>query len=79
MATINRFAISQRRPKGRLCHEERLREEHRGRAVVVVGIVDPVGIELNLAVIEVEDRGVRELGLVTRCLSSSVRGTGTRE
>jgi len=38
---------------------ERLREEGRSGTVVLVGVVVPVGVELDLAVVEVEDRCVR--------------------
>ncbi len=55
--------------------EERLRKERRSGAVVVVRIVDPVRVELELAVVEVEDRRVRKLALVTRRLPSLARGT----
>lgn len=43
-----------------LCEAERLRNERRRRTVVVVGIVEPVRVELDLAVVEVEVRGVIE-------------------
>ena len=69
----------ERRPKDAFLDEERLREETGSRAVVVVRIVDLVRVELELVVVEVEDRGVRELVLVTRNLPSSVWGTGARE
>lgn len=38
--------------------EERLRSEARGRAIVVVGIVDIVRVELDLVIVEVEVRSV---------------------
>jgi len=41
--------------------EERLRSEAGSRAIVVVGIVDMVHVELDLVVVEVEVRGVLEL------------------
>lgn len=55
--------------------EERLREETGRGTVVVVRIVDLVRVELELVVVEVEDRGVRELALVARNLLSSICGT----
>lgn len=39
----------------------RLRGEPRHRPVVVVRVVDPVGVHLEHAVVEVDVRGVREL------------------
>ncbi len=41
-----------------LVYGEKLRRESRRRAIVLVGIVAPVGVELELAVVEVEDRRV---------------------
>ena len=54
--------------------EERFRDEPRGRAIVLVGVVDPVGVELDLAVIEVEDRRVVEatIDIGNHCPRSSV-------
>ena len=49
--------------------KERLRrgrKERRGRAIVVVGIVDIVRVELELVVVEVEVRGVIEAIIVVR-------------
>ncbi|HLC43676.1 MAG TPA: hypothetical protein VJK08_00920 [Patescibacteria group bacterium] len=40
--------------------EKRLRDEARGRAVVVVVVLDLVGVELDLVVVEVEVRRVVE-------------------
>lgn len=51
--------------------EERLRDEARGRAVVVVGIDDVVRVELELAVVEVEDRRVRELAIGLKVIVST--------
>lgn len=45
---------------------ERLREEGRSGTVVLVGVVEPVGVELDLAVVEVEDRRVREVAIGVR-------------
>ena len=42
---------------------ERLREDGRGRTIVVVGIAHPVRVELDLTVVEVEVRGVVELAI----------------
>lgn len=54
--------------------EERFRDEPRRRAIVLVGVVDPVGVELDLAAAEVEDRRVVEaaIGIGNHCLRSSV-------
>ena len=49
-----------------LCEVERLRNEHRRRTVVLVGIVEPVRVELDLAVVEVEVRGVIEADISIR-------------
>ena len=46
--------------------EERLRREARGRAIVVVDIADIVRVELDLAVVEVEVRSVREVAITVR-------------
>jgi hypothetical protein len=40
---------------------KKLREKTRGRAIVLIGIVDPVRVELHLAVVEVEVRRVAEV------------------
>ena len=48
---------------------ERLREEGRRGAMVLVGIVVPVGVELDLAVVEVEDRRVREVAIGVRIIA----------
>ena len=60
--------IAKRYPKGYLfCRKsERLRNESRGGTVVVVRIVEPVRVELDLAVVEVEDRGVIEADIGIR-------------
>lgn len=42
---------------------ERLRDEHRNGTVVVVRVVDPVRVELDLAVVEVEVRGIEEVAV----------------
>lgn len=47
-------------------YKERLRTEPRRRAIVVIGIVDPVRVELDLAIIEVEVRRVVELTIGIR-------------
>ena len=53
--------------------KERLREEAGRRAIVLVSIVDPVRVELDLAVVEVEVRSVREVAILVRldCLHPS--------
>ena len=48
--------------------KERLREERRHRPIVVVGIARPVGVELELAVVPVEDRGLVELAIGVRII-----------
>lgn len=49
-------------------NEERLREERRGRTIVVVRIRDVVRVKLNPVVIEVEVRRVRELAISVRII-----------
>ena len=41
-------------------NKERLREEGRSTAIVLISVVEPIGIELDLAIVEVEDRRVRK-------------------
>lgn len=50
---------------------ERLREEGRSGAIVLVGVDVPVGVELDLAVVEVEveDRRVREVAIGVRIIA----------
>lgn len=48
--------------------EKIIRNGTGGRAIVVVGIVEPVGVELELAVVEVEDRRVLELAISIRII-----------
>ncbi|MGD0328490.1 MAG: hypothetical protein ABSB00_02120 [Minisyncoccia bacterium] len=76
MDTIDGFSITNSVRQDAVWGEKRLRKERRCRTIVVVRIVDPVRVELEPAVVEVEDRRVRELGLVARRLPSPVRGTG---
>jgi len=45
---------------------EKLRKEGRGGAIVLVGIVDPVRVELDLAVVEFEVRRVRKIAIPVR-------------
>ena len=54
---------------------ERLRDEARRGTVVVVRIVGPVSVELDLAVVEVEDRRVREADIVIGILLPPIHGT----
>ena len=54
---------------------ERLRNETRRRTVVVVGIVNVVRVELDLAVVEVEVRSVIKANIGVRNLPLSIRGT----
>ena len=51
-----------------------LREEGRRGTVVLVGVVAPVGVELDLAVVEVEERRVREaaIGIRRELVTSAV-------
>jgi len=53
---------------------ERLRKESGRRAIVLVGIVDPVRVELDLAIVEDEVRRVREVAIPVRldCICPSV-------
>ena len=51
------------------CDVERLRKETRGRPVVVVRVVGPVVVELDLAIVELEDRGVREVAIGIRSIA----------
>ena len=76
MDTIDGLTITNGVLLGAICSEERLRKERRRRAIVIVRIVDLVRVELELVVVEVEDRRVRKLALVTRHLSSPFQGTG---
>jgi len=46
--------------------KERLREEGRRRTIVVVGIVNPVRVELELAIVEVEVRRLVEVAIDIR-------------
>ena len=48
--------------------KERLRREAGHRTIVLVGIVEPVHVELQLVVVEVEDRGVSEALIVVRII-----------
>ncbi len=48
---------------------ERLRDKGRSGTIVLVGVVVPVGVELDLAVVEVEDRRVREVAIGIRIIA----------
>jgi len=48
--------------------KERLREEAGHGTIVLVGVVEPVHVELQLVVVEVEDRGVSEALIIVRIL-----------
>ena len=48
---------------------ERLRKKTRHRPIIVVRIVDPVRVELDLAVVEVEVRSVREITVGVRIIA----------
>ena len=46
--------------------EERLRQKPRRRTILLVGIVRPVVVEVELAIVPVEDRSVDELTIRVR-------------
>jgi len=48
---------------------ERLREKARRRAIVVVGIVEPVRVELDLALVEVEVGRAGEIAISFRLIA----------
>jgi hypothetical protein len=48
---------------------QRLREEARHGAIVLVGVVNVVGVELQLVVVEVEDRRLHELAVRIRTIA----------
>ena len=49
--------------------KERLRDEPRRGAIVVVGIAHPVRVELDLAIVEVDDRRLVELAVRIRIIA----------
>lgn len=49
-------------------NEEWFRQERRDRTIVVVGIVDIVGVELNLAIVELEVRRLAEIAIGVRIM-----------
>jgi len=49
-------------------YEERLRDEAGGRTIVPVRIVDIVRVELDLAIVEVEVRGLVEIAIGIRII-----------
>jgi len=51
-----------------LFFEKRLREKAGRRAIVLIGIVEPVRVELELAVVEVEVGRVREIAIGFRLI-----------
>ena len=51
------------------CDEERLRQERGGGTIVLIGIVDIVGVELDLAVVELEVRRVVEVAIGGRIIA----------
>lgn len=53
------------------CDVERLRKERRRGTIVVVRIVDRVRVELDLVVVELEVRGVREVAVGIRSIASA--------
>ena len=48
---------------------KRLRKQARRGAIVVVGVVNVVGVELHLVVVEVEDRRLHELAVRIRTIA----------
>lgn len=54
-------------------YEKRLRNKPRGRTILLVGIVRPVGVEVKLAIVPVEDRSVHELTVAIGILLLSIR------
>ena len=58
--------------------QQTFRKDTRSRPIVVVGIVGPVRVELDLAVVELEVRGVVEAIIGIRLLSISIRTTNSR-
>jgi len=64
--------------KDAFCVRETFRKVARRGAIVVVGIVGPVRVELDLAVVELEVRGVVEAIIGIRLLSVSIRTTNIR-
>ena len=53
------------------CDEERLRKEEGSGAIVLVGIVDIVRVELELVVVDVQDRRLHELAIRIRIIASA--------
>ncbi len=55
------------------CYEKRLREKPRGGTELLVGIVRPVGVEVEVAVVPIEVGGVHELTIAVGILLLPVR------
>jgi len=49
-------------------YEERLRNEPRRRTILPISKVRPVGVEVKLAVVPIEDRSAHELAIAVRIL-----------
>ena len=60
------------------CVSETFRKNNRSRPIVVVGMVGPVRVELDLAVVELEVRGVVEAIVGIRLLSVFICTTNSR-
>lgn len=50
-------------------NKERLRKESRRGTIVLVGIAEPLRVELDLVVVEVEVRGLREIAIGIRIIA----------
>jgi hypothetical protein len=55
------------------CYKKRLREKPRDGTELLVGIVRPVGVEVKVAVVPVEDRSVHELVIAVGILLLPIR------
>ena len=53
-------------------YEERLRNKPRRRTILLVGIARVVSVEVKLAIVPVEDRGVHEITITVRILLLSI-------
>ena len=64
--------------KADFCLEERLRDEPRGSAKVVIGIGHMLGVEVDLAIVVVQVRCMVEGSLTIGILSLSITTTGRK-
>ena len=55
------------------CYEKRLREKPRGGTELLVGIVRPVGVEVEVAVVPIEVGRVHELTIAVGILLLPIR------